>query len=125
MRRFARFPAILGIAVVVAACSASSGGNGFDLAEWTVEGPSRLSPETGSVSIANSGSLPHTLVVTDSSGEVVAATDLILPGESTEMALDLDEGNYSFTCRIVAETPDGDVVDHYEAGMNATVSVTG
>lgn len=122
MRRCSWTAALL--VVVVAACSASHAGTGVDLGEWTVEGPSQLSVETGSVSVDNIGSLPHTLVVTNSSGEVVAATDLIQPGESTELALDLDEGDYSLTCRIVAESPEGDVVDHYEAGMNATVSVT-
>lgn len=123
MRRFSSIAALL--ILVVAACSASQEGTGFDLAEWTVDGPSQLSVETASVTVDNTGSLPHTLLVTNSSGEVVAATDLIVPGESAELALDLDEGDYSFTCRIVAENPEGEVVDHYEAGMNTMVSVAG
>ncbi|MFP3880856.1 MAG: hypothetical protein ACLFRT_08740 [Actinomycetota bacterium] len=30
-----------------------------------------------------------------------------------------------FTCRIVTQDPVGEIVDHFEAGMNATVSVPG
>lgn len=125
MRPLTRFSLVAGLLVALAACSGSAAtGSGFDLAEWRVAGPGEMSADTNSVEVSNSGSLPHTLVVTDSSGHVMAATDLIGPGDSTELALDLDPGTYSFTCRIVAQDSEGEIVDHFEAGMNATVSVT-
>lgn len=125
MRPFTRLSLIAGLSVALAACSGSTAmESGFDLAEWQIAGPGEMSADTGSVDVSNSGSLPHTLVITDSSGNVMAATDLIGPGDSTELALDLDPGTYSFTCRIVAQDSEGEIVDHFEAGMNATVSVT-
>lgn len=126
MRPFTRLSLIAGLLVALAACSGSAATeSGFDLAEWQIAGPGEMSADTGSVDVSNSGSLPHTLVVTDSSGNVMAATDLIGPGDNTELALDLDPGTYSFTCRIVAQDSEGEIVDHFEAGMNTTVSVTG
>lgn len=126
MRPFTRLSLVAALLVALAACSGSAATEpGFDLAEWQIAGPGEMSAGTNSVDVSNSGTLPHTLVVTDSSGHVVAATDLIGPGDSTELALDLDPGTYSFTCRIVAENPEGEIVDHFEAGMNATVSVSG
>lgn len=124
MRPSTRLTLIAGLLVALASCSGQTAtGSEFELAEWHIDGPGEMSAGTGSVDVSNSGSLPHTLVVTDSSGEVVAATDLIAPGDNTELALDLDPGTYSFTCRIVAQDPEGEIVDHFEAGMNATVSV--
>lgn len=107
------------------ACSATTIEGTFDLVEFAVNGPAELSAESQSVTVTNSGEFPHTLVVTDEEGAAVAATPLIQPGESAEMPLDLDSGLYSFTCRIVAQTSDGDLVDHYEEGMSATVTVRG
>ena len=112
--------------LALAACSGSTASEaGFDLDEWHVAGPGEMAAGTSSVDVSNSGSLPHTLVVTDASGQVVAATDLVGPGDTTELVLDLDPGTYSFTCRIVAQNSDGEIVDHFEAGMNTTVSVEG
>lgn len=127
MRRTARLVlAGFVLVVTVGGCSPpTTTADSFDLAEWDVEGPDRLGTDTDLVEVTNSGSLPHTLVVTDSDGEVVAATDLIQPGESTELSLDLEPGRYSFTCRIVGQSPEGEIVDHFEAGMNQTVSVPG
>lgn len=124
MRPLTRPFLVAGLLVALTACSGSAAESGFDLAEWQIAGPGEMSADTSSVDVSNSGSFPHTLVVTDSAGNVMAATDLIGPGESTELALDLDPGTYSFTCRIVAQGPEGEIVDHFEAGMNATVSVS-
>jgi hypothetical protein len=73
--------------------------------------------------VHNSGEFPHTLVVTDETGTVDAATSLIPSCESTSLELDLDPGLYSVTCRIVAQTLDGDIIDHFEAGMHATLQI--
>lgn len=75
------------------------------------------------VTVANVGEFPHTLVVTDETGQVVSASDLILPGEGVRTTLDLEAGEYRFTCRIVSELPDGSLLDHFEAGMDAGVVV--
>lgn len=126
MKPFIRFSVAAGLLVALAACSGPAAtGSGFDLAEWRIAGPGEMSAGTSAVNVSNSGSLPHTLVVTNASGEVVAATDLVRPGDSAELALDLNPGTYSFTCRIVAQDSEGEIVDHFEAGMNATVSVAG
>ncbi|HEU4894822.1 MAG TPA: hypothetical protein VFT85_03200 [Acidimicrobiia bacterium] len=97
----------------------------YQLVEFAVEGPGRLGSGAGTITVDNAGEFPHTLVITDESGTVVAATSLIAPGETTSLAIDLDPGTYSVTCRIVAQTPDGDIVDHFEAGMHTTVEVAG
>lgn len=126
MRPTARHAVVGLLLAVMGGCSSpTSTTDIFDLAEWHVEGPERLDTDERSVTVTNSGSFQHTLVVTNSAGEVVAATDLIQPGESTELSLDLQPGRYSFTCRIVGQSPEGVLVDHYEAGMNQTVSVSG
>ncbi len=126
MSRSTRLTVIAGLLVSLASCSGSTAtGSGIELAEWRIDGPSEMPADTRSVDVSNSGSLPHTLVVTDTEGNVMTATDLIAPGDSTELALDLEPGTYSFTCRIVAQDPEGKIVDHFEAGMNATVSVPG
>jgi uncharacterized cupredoxin-like copper-binding protein len=121
-----RLVTALALAVAGAtACTAATTEGTFDLVEFAVNGPAELSTGSQSVTVTNSGEFGHTLVVTDAEGTAVAATPLIQPGESAEMQLDLDSGRYSFTCRIVAQTSDGDLVDHYEEGMAATVTVPG
>lgn len=125
MRAHTAMAFVVGLLVALTGCSETIAGGDFALAEWSISGPSELPGDIGSVGVTNSGSFPHTLVVTNTSGEVVAATDLIPPGESTEIALDLEAGRYSFTCRIVAQDSEGEIVDHFEAGMNRTVSVSG
>jgi uncharacterized cupredoxin-like copper-binding protein len=87
--------------------------------------PSAHTFAAGKVALAvtNTGQFAHTLVVTAESGRVVTATDLIERGESVDLLVDLAPGTYQFTCRIVAQLPDGSLLDHYEAGMNTTVTV--
>ncbi len=95
----------------------------FDLSEFTISGPESLASGASTVEVANSGNLPHTLVITDDSGQVVAATDLIPPGETAALDVNLEDGRYSFTCRVVAENGEGEIVDHFEMGMSETVEV--
>ena len=111
--------------LTAAGCSSSSTASGYDLVEFAIDGPTQLEHGSHSIDVSNSGEFPHTLVVTDASGAVVAATDLVQANESTQLSVDLEAGRYSFTCRIVAQTPDGDIVDHFEAGMSTTVTVEG
>jgi len=93
------------------------------LDEYSIDPDGRLLA-AGQISLAldNVGELPHTLVVSHASGEVVVASDIVQPGESSAFTVTLDPGEYEFTCRIVAEF-DGQLVDHYELGMVISVTV--
>jgi hypothetical protein len=113
------------VALVGAACDSTTSQTSFDLAEFSITGPGFLAPDTELITVDNAGEFPHTLVITDASGSVVAATDLIQAGETSELAVELSEGVYSFTCRIVIEGDDGQLIDHFEAGMHMSVNVVG
>lgn len=123
IRRFILVIAVLSLAV---ACgSGETAGSSYDLAEFAITGPSRVSTGERPLTVTNNGEFVHTLVVADATGAVVAATDLVQPGETVQLPVSLGPGTYQFTCRIVAETPDGKIVDHFEAGMNTSVVVEG
>ena len=111
-------------AITLTACSSAvEGGQSFDLSEFSIAGPASLAEGTNSLSVGNSGQFPHTLVISADDGTVIAASDLIQPGETAQLEFSLEEGAYRFTCRIVNQTEDGEIVDHYEEGMVMTVSV--
>lgn len=74
--------------------------------------------------VENYGEFSHTLVVSDASGTVVGATDLIGPEAETVLTVELLPGSYTFTCRIVKGLDDGTFVDHYQEGMSASVDVS-
>lgn len=117
------------VVLVVAGCS----GGGTAVSAASVElyepviAPSADTFAAGEIALTldNTGEFAHTFVVTTDMGRVVTATDLIPSGETVDLVVDLAPGTYQFTCRIVAELPDGSLLDHYEAGMNTTVTVTG
>lgn len=90
---------------------------------WVAPDTNILEAGTVELSVENYGEFPHTLVVSDSSGTVVAATDLVNPGDETVMTVSLEPGTYIFTCRIVIGLDDGSVIDHYQEGMVASVEV--
>jgi hypothetical protein len=115
--------AALGVAILAGCASQGGEPTSYHLMEFAIDGPDRLDDGAETLTVENGGEFPHTLVVTDETGTVVAATSLIPAGESTNLALDLDPGTYSVTCRIVAQTPDGDIVDHFEAGMHTTLHI--
>lgn len=77
------------------------------------------------LSVENVGEFGHTLVITAEDGRVVAGTDLIQAGEGAELHFDAVPGVYQLTCRIVVETGDGAIVDHFEAGMLREIEVVG
>ena len=55
-------------------------------------------------------------------GNVVAATDVIVPGQSGLLEIELGNDAYRFTCRIVGSDEDGTVVDLYpEAPLGGAV----
>ncbi|MGH8946141.1 MAG: cupredoxin domain-containing protein [Acidimicrobiia bacterium] len=77
------------------------------------------------LAVENSGAFPHTLVVTTDDGTVVVASPVLQPDEAIELDLDLEPGTYHLSCRLVVETDDGMLVDHFQRGMHATVAVRG
>jgi len=89
-----------------------------------------IGPETRSVAagevrfqVFNSGEFPHTLVVARQSGAVVFASEVLAPGQSLDIGLELDPDEYQLTCRIVVQFPDGELVDHYQRGMGEAIKV--
>lgn len=123
--RFLLLLAVWVVALAVSGCTSTSEGLAeYRLAEFSVVGPNNISSDLSSVTAVNDGDFPHTLVITDSEGNVVAATDLINPGDSVDLEVVLGEGQYQFTCRIVTETGDGEIIDHYESGMVESVRVS-
>ncbi len=119
-----RFLAVL--ALLVGACTGTtSDPSQYDLGEFYIDGPTGFVEDPNSLTASNSGQFAHTIIVTNGDGVVVAATDLIQPGETTTLDVDLTEGKYQITCRIVAEKDDGRIVDHFQEGMSLTVEVSG
>ena len=116
---------VAALVLMTPACSsdATAGSPVFDLSEFEVNGPGTLTPGETSVTVTNSGEFPHTLVIAEANGSVVAATEMIQPGETVTIEVDLESTTYQFSCRIVGEKPDGTIVDHFEEGMLQTVSV--
>lgn len=120
---------MLALFVAVAACGSAAlpvRSVAVDLHEFAVvPDASLLAAGEIELTMANSGRFPHTVVVTDSAGLVIAATDVIAPGGEASLAVNLSPGDYSLTCRIVGTRDDGAVIDHYEAGMEAPIEVAG
>jgi uncharacterized cupredoxin-like copper-binding protein len=56
---------------------------------------------------------------------VIAATDLVVPGAEATLEVDLQPGTYVFSCRIVSQDDEGNLIDHFESGMHRTVTVRG
>ena len=115
---------LVAVAIAASACGAPSGTSavevelhefGIDISRQLFDaGPIRLT-------VVNTGEDPHTLVLTGDTGEVIIATDLIAPGTSVELELDLKPDIYWLTCRIVTQTEDGTLIDHFQEGMHTKI----
>ena len=115
----------LALLMLVAACQTIAGSSTeVHVYEFGVDLESRTY-KAGEVTleVENEGEFGHTLVITAAGGHVVTAADLLGPGETAEMSVELAPGQYSFTCRIVAQDDEGNLIDHYEQGMRADVVV--
>jgi plastocyanin len=111
--------------LAVAACQGpSSNSADVETYEFAIDS-SITSFEAGTVdlNVQNEGEFGHTLVITDAGGHVLSASGVIGPGETSQVSIDLAPGQYYFTCRIVAQDDEGNVIDHYEQGMSAEVVV--
>ncbi|REK23336.1 MAG: hypothetical protein DWQ40_02375 [Actinobacteria bacterium] len=117
---------LLAILMAAVACTASdSTSNEFILDDGSIVGPERVLTGQQTLRISNVGEFIHTLVVTDQQGNVVAATDVIPAGASSSLAVDLSAGDYLVSCRLVTQTPDGSIVDHFEMGMWRNIKADG
>ena len=123
-RRLLAFVTMFGM--VASGCSSPepSSQASVDLREFAIN-VSASRWEAGSIvlDVENTGEYAHAVVLTDGSGDVVAATGLLRAGGDVAMEVDLGPGNYQLTCRIVAQSADGALVDHFESGMIADVIV--
>ncbi len=112
--------------VLVGSCSSGAPPSGTEvgLAEFRVTPDARVL-QAGEVEfdVENYGEFSHTFVVTSADGSIVAALDPIPPGEEVSLSLDLPAGTYQVSCRIVVQRSDGSIVDHYQEGMHALVTV--
>lgn len=110
--------------LTLAACvPVTSSDSSVTLNEFQVEVAERLARGVLTLQVVNEGEFGHTLVVSTVHGAVVGSTAVIPPGANTSLQVDLAPGEYQFTCRIVVQTPDGSIVDHYAEGMAAAVLV--
>lgn len=119
--------AVIGMLCLLAACSAprATGAATATLSEYLIEVDQPDLASGALFTVSNQGEFGHTLVVSDESGAVVTATDLIAPGESVTLAADWNPGRYRLTCRIVVAPGDGQIVDHYAEGMSSDLGIAG
>ncbi len=115
---------LVAVAIAASACEAPSGTSSIEveLHEFGID-TSQPSFDAGRLrlTVDNTGEDPHTLVIAGETGEVIIATDLIAPGTSVELELDLKPDIYWLTCRIVTQTEDGTLIDHFEEGMHTRI----
>jgi uncharacterized cupredoxin-like copper-binding protein len=109
------------------------------LSEFIVD-PGEDSVEAGEVTFAldNQGGETHEFVVVEGASaddlpvdddgafeedSVLAEVEEIDAGETAELTLDLEPGDYVLLCNIVEEEEDGEVESHFAEGMHATFTV--
>ena len=121
MRRFV----LASMLLLLVGCSAGTAADAnYILREGAIDGPSRLAASgEETLRVENTGEFSHTLVITDDTGQVIAATGLVESGEQTSLRVDLDPGKYVFSCRIVSQDGEGNLIDHFERGMHRMVNV--
>jgi uncharacterized cupredoxin-like copper-binding protein len=137
--------AAVALGAATAACGSADESPGttvrVELGNWYVE-PSAQSAPAGRVTFRAvhvddhgqhdghgvEGGLVHELAVArllaDGSFEVVARVADLGPGQSRDLVVTLDAGEYELQCNFVEEV-DGGVVAHYEKGMRASFTVAG
>lgn len=123
MRRLA-----VALLVLVAACQGGVAATEADvqLTEFSITSTAEtFGAGEVDLQVRNAGAFRHSLVVTDSDGQVVSAGDVMSPDSSSTLSLDLAPGEYQLTCRIIGQSDDGEVIDHYAEGMQAGITVRG
>ncbi len=79
--------------------------------------PNQIPAKAGKVDflLVNSGSTPHDMVVSDSSGKQIGRSELVQPGNTAELTIaNVPAGTYSFQC---------DQPGHAQQGMTGTLTV--
>lgn len=112
--------------ILIASCSTpalTGTAPAVDLSEFSISAVGPFEAGVNEISVTNAGEFGHTLVIADMSGVVIDATPVIPGGETLLFTVDLEPGSYEFSCRIVVQTDDGTLVDHYHEGMTTTVNV--
>lgn len=113
---------LVGMLVVglLSACGGSgqpAGSISVTMTEYKFD-PSTIKAKAGTVEfwLINSGTVAHDMVITDSSGNTVAKSDLVSAGDTFDFKVsNLSAGSYQFYC---------DVPGHKESGMVGTLTVT-
>lgn len=83
--------------------------------EYTIQLSQReLAAGTYTFEVSNEGGATHTLVIEDASGTEVAASEVIPPGGSGTVEVDLQPGEYVVYCSVA---------DHRGRGMELAVTV--
>jgi uncharacterized cupredoxin-like copper-binding protein len=147
MRRISS-PVVVAMALLLSAagCGDDDGGAEVDvvLSEFIVE-PAEDSVEAGEVTFAvdNEGGDTHEFVVVEAAsaddlpvdddgafdeeafGEdnVLGEVEDIEAGDTGELTLDLEAGDYVLACNIVEEEEDGEIESHFAEGMHTTFTV--
>ncbi|HUY73694.1 MAG TPA: cupredoxin domain-containing protein [Candidatus Dormibacteraeota bacterium] len=111
-------------AAVLAACGGGGGTSGqpagsilVTLTEFSFS-PSSISAPSGKVVfyLVNAGTISHDMIISDSSDNRVAGSDLISAGDSIVFTVDnIAAGTYPFYC---------DQTGHEASGMKGTLTVT-
>jgi hypothetical protein len=100
--------------------------NTFELTEGSITGPSMIQSGPGtSIEVVNNGEFGHTFVITDPDGRVISTTQILEPGADTTIDVDLDQGSYLVSCRLITQSPDGTINDHFQLGMYKTITAEG
>ena len=144
-------PVAVAVAVAIvwlpaAGCGDDDGGEevGVVLSEFVVE-PDQDTVDSGEVTFAvdNEGGDTHEFLVVEAASaddlpvdadgafdEAAFGEDNVLgevedmeSGDSTELTLDLDAGDYVLLCNVVEEEESGEVESHFVEGMHATFTV--
>jgi hypothetical protein len=118
--------ATFSVALFLAACSSGVAAttDRVDLDEFSIgTNSSRWAAGPVTLTVENVGERTHTLIITEADGTVVAATDILDPGQAADLEVQLEPGEYELTCRIVVEGGEGQIFDHYEQGMHTSINV--
>lgn len=83
--------------------------------DFAIELPQReLEAGDYTIEVVNEGQASHDLVVEDASGNDIAASDILAPGESGTVEVSLEPGEYVFYCSVG---------NHRGMGMEVSVTV--
>lgn len=95
--------------------AAADGALAASLVNFAIELPEQdLTAGSYTIEVANDGSASHDLVIEDADGSEVAASEILSPGQSGTIKVDLAPGEYVFYCSVG---------NHRGMGMELTVTV--